>query len=143
MLLNDTWEAIEAFNDDNGTPLLVRYRPHLQNFVDSGIYLQRMDISWTYDAADASLMPYDDELALMDDVENALLDILEEEHQTILAFVFTGENERWWAWYTTNIDIAGERLNTALSEFDELPINITVTDDPDWDEYFGVMEDFG
>ncbi|PWK78155.1 uncharacterized protein DUF695 [Mucilaginibacter oryzae] len=142
MLLDDTWVAIEAVSDDN-IPLLVRYRPNLTNFFESGIYLQRMDITWNYEATDSSLLPPAEEMVLMEQVEDALVDMLEADHQSILAFVFTGENERWWAWYTTNIDIAGERLNDALADFDELPINITVTDDPEWDEYFGVIEDFG
>ena len=142
MLLDDTWVAIEAVSDDN-IPLLVRYRPNLNNFFESGVYLQRMDITWSYEATDSSLLPPADEMVLLEEVEDALIEAFEGDHQTILAFVFTGENERWWAWYTTNIDIAGDRLNQALAEFDELPINITVADDPEWDEYFGVIEDFG
>ena len=142
MLLDDTWVAIEAVSDDN-IPLLVRYRPNLLNFFESGVYLQRMDITWTYEATDPSLLPPADEMVLMEQVEDALIEAFEGDHHTILAFVFTGENDRWWAWYTTNIDIAGDRLNNALAEFDELPISISVSDDPEWDEYFGVMEDFG
>lgn len=102
-----------------------------------------MDVTWNYESFDPSLLPSADEMLLMEQVEDALVDLLEDGHQSILAFVFTGENERWWAWYTTDIDEAGDRLNDALSEFDELPINITVIDDPEWEEYFGVMEDFG
>jgi hypothetical protein len=142
MILDDTWVSVEAVSDDD-IPLLVRYRPNLLNFFESGVYLQRMDVTWSYETFDPSLLPPADEMLLMEQVEDALVDLLEDDHQNILAFVFTGENERWWAWYTTDIEEAGDRLNDALSEFDELPINITVIDDPEWEEYFGVMEDFG
>jgi hypothetical protein len=142
MILDDTWVAIEAVSDDE-IPLLVRYRANLTNFFESGIYLQRMDITWSYEAIDSSLLPPAEEMVLMEQVEDALIEAFESDHQTILAFAFTGENERWWAWYTTNIEVASDRLNDALAEFDELPISITVTDDPEWDEYFGVIEDFG
>jgi hypothetical protein len=143
MLLDDTWVAIEAFNDQENTPLLVRYRPNLVNFVKTGTYLWRMDVIWTYEPVYETLMPLPEVHDYISAVEDALIETFEDDHQTILAFVFTGEGERWWAWYTTDIDIAGERLNHALSEFDELPIEITVSDDPEWEEYFGVMEDFG
>ncbi|WEA01011.1 DUF695 domain-containing protein [Mucilaginibacter sp. SJ] len=142
MILDDTWVAVKAVSDDD-IPLLVRYRPYLSNFFETGVYLQRMDVTWNYESFDPSLLPPADEMLLMGQVEDALVDILEDDYQSILAFVFTGENERWWAWYTTDIDVAGDRLNDALSAFDELPISITVIEDPEWEEYFGVMEDFG
>jgi hypothetical protein len=99
-------------------------------------------VIWSYNSPNETLLPHEIDLDLMEQVEEALADILEEDNQTILAFSFTGENERWWAWYTTDVDIAGERLNVALAGFDELPISITANTDPDWDEYNGVLEDF-
>ncbi|GAA3984914.1 DUF695 domain-containing protein [Mucilaginibacter dorajii] len=140
MHLNDSWAAGEFYTDD--LPVLIRYRPHLQNFAETGLYQYRMDIIWEYEPDTEALLPDSATLALMKEVEDALVSVMEEDNQTILAFVITGDNERWWAWYTTDVDIAGERLNIALAKFDPLPITIVSNDDPDWDEYTGVLEDF-
>ena len=142
MKLDDSWKGVEFFTDDD-VPGLVRFRPNLQNFIETGSYLQRMDIIWTYESTDDSLMPDQSTMDLMSAVEDALVAAFEVDNQTILTFVFTSDNERWWAFYTTNIDITGPRLNEALAAFDPLPINISVEDDPEWNEYFGVLEDFG
>jgi hypothetical protein len=141
LYLGDSWISLE-FSTDGGLPVFVKFRPYLQNFIDTGFYNQRMDVIWSYNSPDETLLPHETDLDLMEQVEEALTDIMEEDNQTILAFSFTGENERWWAWYTTDVDIAGERLNAALAGFDELPITITANTDPDWDDYNGVLEDF-
>jgi hypothetical protein len=141
LYLGDSWISLE-FSTDGGLPVFVKFRPYLQNFIDTAFYNHRMDVIWSYNSPNETLLPHETDLDLMEQVEEALADILEEDNQTILAFSFTGENERWWAWYTTDVDIAGERLNAALAGFDELPISITANTDPDWDEYNGVLEDF-
>ncbi|MGN8069190.1 DUF695 domain-containing protein [Mucilaginibacter sp. SG564] len=142
MKLDDSWVGIDFVTDDE-IPGLVRYRPNLQDFIESGLYPRRMDIIWTYESFDDSLLPTQKDMDLMASVEDALVDAFEGDNQTILAFVFTCDNERWWAFYTTDINMAGQRLNEALAIFDPLPIDISVDDDPNWDEYFGVIEDFG
>jgi len=132
-----------SFLPGDEVPGLVRFRPNLQNFIETDQYLRRMDIVWTYESTDDSQFPDNATMDLMTNVEDALVDVFERDNQTILAFVFTCDNERWWAFYTTDTDIAGTRLNEALAAFDPLPIAISVEDDSEWDEYFGVIEDFG
>jgi hypothetical protein len=141
MPLSSAWVETE-FDNEEGLPVLVRFRPHLFNFMDTGLFVQRMDVIFAYQPNNQNQLPDGMDLDMMQRVEHALAGILEQDNQSILAFVFTGENERWWAWYTTDIDIAGERLNIALAQFDELPITIVANDDPNWDEYTGVLEDF-
>lgn len=141
MNLSDSWVSLE-FSTDEELPIFVKFRPHLQNFRDTGVFNQRMDVIWAYNSPNETLLPHEIDLDLMEQVEDALANMLEQDNQTILAFSFTGENERWWAWYTTDVDIAGERLNAALAQFDALPITINAENDPDWDEYVGVLEDF-
>ena len=55
MILDDTWVSVEAVSDDD-IPLLVRYRPNLSNFFETGVYLQRMDVTWNYESFDPSLL---------------------------------------------------------------------------------------
>jgi hypothetical protein len=142
MQLSNSWVSAE-FSTEEDLPVLVRFRPHLQNFMETGQYLYRMDIIWEYAPRNETQLPDGATLDLMEQVEAALVNLMEEDNQTLLAFAITGESERWWAWYTTDVDIAGERLNRALATFDPLPITINANDDVEWDEYNGVLEDFG
>src|ERR1700754_2161724 len=105
MQLDDSWIGDDFFTDEN-VPGIIRFRPNLQNFMEAGIHDRRLDIIWTYETNNDSLLPEPAELDLMTSVEDALVNIFEQDNQTILAFVLTGENERWWAWYTTDIDMA-------------------------------------
>ncbi|MDN3579893.1 DUF695 domain-containing protein [Mucilaginibacter flavus] len=141
MPLSDAWVETE-FDNVDGLPVWVRYRPNIYNFMDTGLYNQRLDVIFAYQPNSTNQLPDGIDLDLMERVEEVLRSLLEQDNQSILTFVFTGENERWWGWYTTDIDIAGERLNIALAQFEELPITIIANDDPDWSEYTGVLDDF-
>jgi hypothetical protein len=135
---NDTWTSAEGEND--GTPFLLRFRPHLQDFIATNKYNKRLTILWNYNSEDSSLMPSNDEMDSMKDVEDILVDNLENDIQSVLAFVYTGQNQREWHWYSSDINVTGKRLNKALSGFDKLPIEISSEDDPDWSEYNAVLE---
>lgn len=135
---NDNWTCAEGENE--GTPFLLRFRPHLQDFIATNKYNKRLTISWHYNSDDISLMPSDDEMKLMRDVENALVHDLEDDVQSVLAFVYTGQNKKEWHWYSSDMNETGKRLNESLSNFDRLPIELTTAEDPDWNEYNSALE---
>lgn len=134
----DIWTGAEGEND--GTPFLLRFRPHLQGLIATNQYNKRLTILWHYNSDDSSLMPSDGEMELMQNVEDALINILESDAQSVLAFVYTGQNQREWNWYSTDINETRKRLNEALAEFDKLPIELSAEDDPEWSEYNAVLE---
>jgi len=119
---------------------MLRYRPNLQEFIATAKYNKRLTIIWQYDSDNSALMPSDEDVALMEDVENALLAIFENDVQAVLAFVYTGQNQNEWHWYSADIEETGNRLNEALSAFDVLPIDLSSEDDPEWAEYLAVPE---
>ena len=134
---DDIWTAAEGEND--GTPFILRYRPNLQDFLTTKKYNKRLVLIWLYDSDNSSLMPSNEEMELMEEVENSLVDILEKDVQSVLAFVYTGQNQKEWHWYSSNIEETGKRLNAALAGFDKLPIELSSEDDPDWGEYNSVL----
>ncbi len=134
----DTWTGAEGEND--GTPFLLRFRPHLQAFITTNKYNKRLTILWHYKSDDSSLMPSDAQMEQMQDVEDALVEKLESDVQSVLAFVYTGQKQREWHWYSTDINETGKRINEALSDFDELPIELSAEDDPKWNEYSAMLE---
>jgi len=135
---NDTWTNAEGEND--GTPFLLRFRPRLQDFIATNKYNSQLTILWRYHSDDSSLMPSNDEMKLMKDVEDALINTLENDIQSVLAFVYTGQNQRKWHWYSSDISETRQRLNKTLSGFDNLPIELSSEHDPEWSEYNAVLE---
>ena len=67
----------------------------------------------------------------MQNVEDALIDSLESDLQSVLAFVYTGQNQREWHWYSSDVKETGKRINAALSEFDGLPIELSAEETAD------------
>jgi hypothetical protein len=76
----------------------------------------------------------------MDKMEDLLVHVLETDIQAILAFVYIGNNQKVWYWYTRNKDETIRRINDALREMEKLPIEIFLTFDPDWDEYNSIID---
>ncbi|AMM50219.1 hypothetical protein TH61_02185 [Rufibacter sp. DG15C] len=134
----DTWTMAEG--ESSGTPFFLRFRPHLQDFVNTQQYTKRLIILWNYTSEDDYLFPTPEDADVMADVEEKLIEKLEEEAQTVLAFVYTGQDRREWHWYTTDVAAAQEQLNEALHQFDQLPLELTVEEDADWDQYLSILE---
>lgn len=141
LLITDEDNWIYAEGENGGTVFQLRYRPQLQKFIATEKYLTRLTICWNYKSDNSVLLPNDDDMKLMEDVENCLVDIFEDDLQCILAFVYTGQNKKEWHWYSSDIAETGKRLNLALSEFDVLPLTLTSTHEPEWDEYNLVLAD--
>lgn len=134
----EMWTAAEGEND--GVPFLLRFRPNLQAFIATKKYNERLILLWNYDSNNNSLMPDEKEMELMEKVENSLVEILENDLQAILSFVYLGHNQKEWHWYSSDIAETGKRLNNALSEFDVLPIELSSENDPEWNEYNAVVD---
>ena len=134
----DTWTATEGENEN--IPFLLRFRPHLQSFIETKEYNKRLVISWNYESEDDSLLPSKQDMELMEEVENSLVDSFETDVQAVLAFVYTGNNLREWHWYTRDITETGHRLNEALADFERLPVGLVAEDDEEWEEYHAVLE---
>lgn len=142
LILEDNWTGGEGANAA-GIPVMVRYRQNLRSFIDSGNYPTKIEISWAYDTDEASEMPAPGEATVIENFEDTLLYALEGDKQSLLVAVITGQGEKHWSWYTNNADSAQERIDTVLFDFERLPIHITTTQDPGWEDYFAFIANFG
>jgi hypothetical protein len=138
MKIKDSWFGLEGTNNDH--PFLIRGRDELADFIRLRVYQTRIDMCWTYRSDDASKMPDEEDMQLMENVENLLVEKLEEDLQSILALVYTGNNQRVWYWYSKSSEEAIKRINSALSSFPKLLIEFFSCLDPDWEEYNGVID---
>ena len=128
----DAWNIAKGKNPQK--PTVLRFRPSLQPSLGNENYPQRLMIVWQYEAPDASGMPSETQSADMKDFENMLIEALDPDRLAVLAFVFTTAGSREWHFYLSDVSEVGIRINKALATIPQLPIELTVEHDPDWDE---------
>lgn len=120
--------------------ITVSGRDELTEFVQSGKFKERVEVTWKYDA-DEKGMPSDALAEQMENVQEALRKAMEKDKLSILSSVYTGGGEKVWVYYTRTVRVFGERLNEALAPFELLPISIYTEVDPEWEEYLDMYED--
>lgn len=138
MKLSDKW--FTAFSEnDHGDLINIRGREDLDEFISSGKFKERVEITWKY-TPDEKALPQEEEAELMDSAENAIRKVMEKDKLAILSSIYTGGGEKIWVFYTRTSRVFGEYLNEALKDFELLPISIYVEVDTDWEEYKDMYE---
>lgn len=138
MKLSNEW--FTALSEDEAGHLITVYgRDELTEFIQSGKFKERVEITWKYEGDDKG-MPADKLAAEMETVEETLRKAMEKDKLSILTAVYTGAGEKIWVYYTRTVRVFGERLNEALASFELLPISIYTEVDPEWEEYKDMHE---
>ncbi|WP_271856025.1 DUF695 domain-containing protein [Patiriisocius marinus] len=140
LALNDTWFGGES--ESNGKPVIIRGRDHLKNFIDSKEYNEYIELVWKMERETESGIPTPDENFFMGKVEDALINDLETDLQSVLAIVHTNDNIRSWIFYTKSVPEFLKRINKTLSAFEKLPIEITNDEDVNWELYTGILKGY-
>lgn len=138
MKLSNEWFTALSENE-NGQLITVSGRDELTEFIQSGKFKERVEITWKYEADDKG-MPVETVAEQIDEVQEVLKKAMEKDKLSILTGVYTGSGERIWVYYTRTVRIFGERLNEALAPFELLPISIYTELDPEWEEYLDMYE---
>lgn len=139
MKLSDVWFTALSQNEE-GQIITISGRDELDEFIQTGKYKERVEITWKYDG-DEKGMPSESVGELMESVEETLRKAMEKKDKlAIMTSIYTGGNEKVWVFYTRTVHVFGERLNEALSSFELLPISIYTEVDNDWEEYKDMYE---
>ncbi len=138
MKLSNEWFTALSENE-NGQLVTVSGRDELTEFIQSGKFKERVEITWKYEADDKG-MPVETIAEQIDEVQEVLKKAMEKDKLSILTGVYTGSGERIWVYYTRTVRVFGERLNEALAPFELLPISIYTELDPEWEEYSDMYE---
>lgn len=138
--------SIESWFESSGEVgndiFFVKGRRNLGKLMESGKFPTRIDLVWEFTSPDPSGQPSEDILQLMNEVEELLLDAYENDYQSVLAGVFTGNGHREWYWYTQDKDEFMSRFNQAMGNKGQLPLEIFHQSDPEWSEYRDMLEAF-
>ena len=139
MKLSDVWFTALSQNEE-GQIITISGRDELDEFIQTGKYKERVEITWKYDG-DEKGMPSESVGELMESVEETLRKAMEKKDKlAIMTSIYTGGNEKVWIFYTRTVRVFGERLNEALASFELLPISIYTEVDNDWEEYKDMYE---
>lgn len=138
MRLSDVWFTALS-EDESGNMITIYGRDELNEFIESGKFKERVEITWKYEGDEKGL-PADSLGEKMEAVEETLRKAMEKDKLSILTSVYTGAGEKVWVFYTRTVRVFGERLNEALAAFELLPISIYTEVDPDWEEYKDMYE---
>lgn len=136
MRLSNEWFTALS-EDEAGHLITVCGRDDIMEFVRSGKFKERVEITWKYEGGD---MPSEALAEKMEAVQEALRKAMEKDKLSILTEVATGAGERVWTYYTRTARVFGERLNDVLMPFELLPITIYTELDPQWEEYLDMYE---
>lgn len=138
MRLSNEWFTALSENE-TGQLVTVSGRDELSEFVQSGKFKERVEITWKYEG-DEKGMPSESLAEQMEEVQETLRKAMEKDKLSILTGVYTGGEEKIWIFYTRTVRVFGERLNEALASFDLLPISIYTEVDMAWEEYLDMYE---
>ncbi len=139
MKLGDVWFSAIAEAEDNNRMIIVSGRTEIEEFIQSGKFKERAEITWQYEAGNNG-MPNEPTAKLMEEAQSVLKRAMEKNKLAILTGVYTGNGERTWVFYTRNIPAFGVTLNEALASFETLPLTIYTEKDPEWLEYREMCE---
>lgn len=132
------WNGAEGSRD--GQPILLRYRPELEMFLGDPRYPRRLVITWSYACDNSSGMPSNDQSDAMKEFEDLLQAHLDPDGTAILAFVRTHSGSRCWTYYIADPKLLSQRINTALANHPNLPIEFEVEGDPEWTALKTILE---
>lgn len=138
MRLSNEWFTALS-EDESGNLVAVSGRDELTEFVQSGKFKERVEITWKYEG-DEKGMPSEELAEQMENVQETLKKAMEKDKLSILTGVYTGGGEKVWVFYTRTVRVFGERLNEALASFELFPISIYTEVDPEWEEYLDMYE---
>ncbi|MGL5014953.1 MAG: DUF695 domain-containing protein [Bacteroidales bacterium] len=136
-LSNDWFTALSTAENEN--LVIVTGRKALQEFKATKKLSERIELTWKYEG-DAQGMPTDSEAELMEEVQELLQKVMEKDKLAIMTSVYTGDYSRIMVFYARTSRVFGERINEALSTYEQLPLSIYVELDEEWEEYSDMLE---
>jgi hypothetical protein len=126
-----TW--FTALGGGSEHPTMIRAREDILGLLPAPGLTTRVMVSWSCRVPLTSGLPSPDDYDELGDFEGTLINFVEE--GAILAFVYTTEGVVEYSFYTSDAEWFLERLNEAMSDKGDVPIEIVAEQDPDWSEY--------
>lgn len=119
--------------EDDGKPLLIRYRETPPAWVNRSTLPKLVAITWKL--ANPGGLPTREESERTYDFEDTVSAAVESARLGVLTLIVTGNGTVEWQFYAANHEEFMKTLNQALASKPKLPIAIALQDDPEWSAY--------
>jgi hypothetical protein len=127
--VGDTWTVAEGLEDE--LPVIYRFRTGVPEGVSLPEYPYLLSILWQYEIENQSGMPSKEQNGQQFGFENALDQMDNIGHGTLMA-VITGNGRREWIWYVNDAQEWLKKLHMFLEGHPVYPLEIEQTEDIDW-----------
>lgn len=124
---------------ETGATVIVTGRDYLDEVIEKGKYIYRVDVAWEYEPGRGG-MPGDADAELMEKATDALQAAFRKDKIAYMTGIYTGDGRRDWIFYTRNLNIFNKVFNLALADLDQMPLLIEAEEDPEWKEYAEMRE---
>jgi hypothetical protein len=142
-MLNDDDVWFSAEGNQNGRPVLIRGRQNLRDVVGVASHPKLLRIVWEYEVIERSGLPSSELNASMANFENTILTEMERDLLCIFFCVYVHNGTKEWAAYSSDVQATCDRFNAVLADQEPYPVQLTVQDDPEWQEYKSLLRDTG
>ncbi|MET0657095.1 MAG: DUF695 domain-containing protein [Steroidobacteraceae bacterium] len=112
---------------------LIRGREMLPPEVRPETHPNLLNIVWDYEGDPVNGMPSSAESQEMAEFEELIVPALEKDHACALFAVETYDSQRYWRFYCRDLETTQQLLWGALGTEGDLPIDLQMDDDPEWD----------
>jgi Family of unknown function (DUF695) len=133
------WATATSRNESTGRAIIFRFVKEFGKKFERHRQPVRAILAWKYETETG--MPSYVERQRMDLMEDALAETLEKSGFATLALVSTGEGLREWTYYAGSESEFFALLNQGLSAHAAYPINIHISEDPQWSMYNEFRQD--
>ena len=118
----------------DGQEVITKGRRFLQSVKNSHRFNERIEIEWSYKPM-SNGMPTDEQDKFMNDVAFELKKAMEDVDNSYLTALYIGRAVFYMIFYTSSVDTFSEILHNVLSKYEQLPLQIGLTEDKEWPDY--------
>ena len=118
----------------DGQEVITKGRRFLQSVKNSHRFNERIEIEWSYKPM-SNGMPTDEQDKFMNDVAFELKKAMEDVDNSYLTALYIGRAVFYMIFYTSSVDTFSEILHNVLSKYEQLPLQIGLTEDKEWQDY--------
>lgn len=127
---------------EDGFPVILKFVNELPSIEVQNLFPLLTVISWKYDGDLNNGMPKDEINQQMIILEDALIEAMNITKSFVHAFSRTGNNLKEFVYYCKGLDSFMLLLNETLQNHEPYPISIDFYDEPDWNEFKKLLDDF-
>lgn len=134
-ILVDDWSIAESKSDN--CLMVIRFRNKLDSPLGEKLYPDLLQLSWEFPQPSQEKKLSQIEASNFEDL---LVNSIEFDLQSILAFVTTDNNFKNWFIYTNDVNEFSHRLHNIAQREERYPIEISLINNERWKSYNDIMK---